>query len=109
MVSNLENRYLFYEHPEMLKLKRTNHFTKEISQLLMKPLLDIDYYLPNLKKLEKYNLFNTNNFSYQIKLDIDKILFDGSQEQNDNKNNKENEPLFKSKKILMDLLFRMYI
>jgi len=64
----------------------------------MKPILDIDYYLPNLKKLEKYNLFNTNNFSYQINLDIDKILFDGSQEQNDNKNNKENEPLFKSKK-----------
>lgn len=95
---NLENRYLFYEHPEMLKLKRKNHFTKEISQLLMKPILDIDYYLPNLKKLEKYNLFNTNNFSNQINLDIDKILFDGSQEQNDKKIIKKMNPFLSLKK-----------
>ena len=93
------NRYLFYEHPEMLKLKRMNHFTKEMTQLLMKPILDIDYYLPNFKKFDKSKLFNTNNYSYQINLDIDKILFDDSQEdQNDDKKTKENEPLFKSNK-----------
>ena len=73
------NRYLFYEHPEMLKLKRVNHLTKDMAQLLMKPILDLDYYLPNFKKFDKNKLFNDNNFYYHINLDIDNILFDESQ------------------------------
>ena len=77
------NRYLFYEHPENLKLKRMNHFTKEMTQLLMKPILDIDYYLPNFTKFDKSKLFNDKNYSYQINLDIDDILLDGTLKQND--------------------------
>ena len=72
------NRYLFYEHPEMLKLKRINHLTKDMAQLLMKPILDLDYYLPQFKKFEKNKLFNNNNYYYHINLDIDNILFDES-------------------------------
>ena len=81
------NRFLFYEHPEMLKLKRINHLTKDMTQLLMKPILDLDYYLPDFKIFDKKKLFNKNTYHYQINLDIDKIL---SYESEDNiKNNKD--------------------
>ena len=73
------NKYLFYEHPEMLKLKRMNHLTKDMAKLLMKPILDIDYYLPHFKKFDRVKLFNKNNYYYQINLDIDDILVDEGQ------------------------------
>ena len=85
------NRHLFLEHPEMLKLKRRNHLTKEMTEILMKPILDINYYLPNFTKFEKKNLFNeNNNYSYQINLDIDDILLDETQLENKNKKNSFN-------------------
>ena len=85
------NRHLFLEHPEMLKLKRRNHLTKEMTEILMKHILDINYYLPNFTKFEKKNLFNeNNNYSYQINLDIDDILLDETQIENKNKKNSFN-------------------
>ena len=68
------NRYLFFEHPELLKLRKKNHFTKEMTQPLLAPILDIDYYLPEFKKFDKNKLFNKNNYNYRINLDIDDIL-----------------------------------
>ena len=47
------NRFLFYELPEMLKLKRINHLTKDIAQLLMKPILGLHYYLADFKIFDK--------------------------------------------------------
>ena len=70
------DKNLFYDHPEMLKLKRMNHLTKEMTQILLKPILDFEYYLPNFKKFDKKQLFNKNNKFYQVKLDIDDILLD---------------------------------
>ena len=87
------NKYLFYDHPEMLKLKKMNHLTNDMAQLLMEPILDIEYYLPNFKKFDKNKLFNKNNYNYQIYLDIDDILLDQSQIKSNNaidKGNKEN-------------------
>ena len=88
------NKYLFYEHPELLKTKKMNHLTKEMTQLLMKPILDINYYMPNFQKFDKSKLFNENNYLYQINLDIDNILLDDTQTEN-NKNEKNS---FNSKK-----------
>ena len=68
------NRHLFFEHPELLKVKKKNHFTKEMTQPLLTPILDIDYYLPDFKKFDKSKLFNKNNFYYRINLNIDEIL-----------------------------------
>ena len=68
------NRYLFFEHPELLKQRKKNHFTKEMIQPLLAPILDIDYYLPEFKKFDKSKLFNKNNYNYRINLDIDDIL-----------------------------------
>ena len=82
------NKYLFYEHPEMLKLKRMNHVTKDMAQLLMKPILDIEYYLPHFKKFDKKKLFNKNDYHYQINLDIDEILYDEEYIKGDKGHNK---------------------
>ena len=77
------NRYIFYEHPELLKLKKKNHFTKEMIQPLLTPILDIDNYMPNFKKFDKNKLFNKNNFNYKINLDIDDILKDEKKEKDE--------------------------
>ena len=81
------NRYLFFEHPELLKLRKKNHFTKEMTQPLLTPILDVDYYLPEFKKFDKNKLFNKNNFSYRINLDIDNILKEEIKEKIDKKPN----------------------
>ena len=84
------NKYLFYEHPELLKLKIKNHYTKEMVKPLLVPILDIDYFAPPFKKFEKIKLFNDNNYEYKINLDIDDILLEELEEENnqiDNNNN----------------------
>ena len=70
------NKYLFFEHPEYLKLKIKNHYTKEMIKPLLSPVLDINYYLPHFKKFNTDNLFYPNNYNYNINLDIDDILGD---------------------------------
>ena len=82
------NKYLFYQHPEMLKLKKINHLTKDMAQLVMKPILDIEYYLPHFKKFDKKKLFNDNSYHYQINLDIDEILYDEEYIKSDKEHNK---------------------
>ena len=68
------DRYLFFKHPEYLKIKVKNHFTKEMIKPLLSPVLDINYYLPNFSKFDKNKLFNKDNYDYNINLDIDEIL-----------------------------------
>ena len=86
------DRYLFFKHPEYLKVKLKNHFTNEMIKPLFSPVLDINYYLPNFTKFNKKKLFNDNNYNYNINLDIDEILGD----DNTNLNN-VNEILKKTK------------
>ena len=85
------NKYLFYEHPELLKLKIRNHYTKEMVKPLLVPILDIDYYTPPFKKFDKTKLFNDNNYNYKINLDIDDILYDEVEDENNKNENKKNE------------------
>ena len=75
------NKYLFYQHPEFLKLKIKNHFTKEMIKPLLSPVLDIDYYTPPFKKFDKSKLFNNDNYIYKINLDIDDILLYKDEQQ----------------------------
>ena len=82
------NKYLFFAHPEYLKYKIKNHYTKEMIKPILTPVYDMNYYLPKFKLFNKDNLFNKNNFSYIINLDMDKIL--SEEENNDNNFNKEN-------------------
>jgi len=85
------NKYLFYEHPELLKLKTKNHYTKEMVKPLLVPILDIDYYTPPFKKFDKKKLFNDNNYNYKINLDIDDILLDELENENNQNDNSINE------------------
>ena len=88
------NRYIFFNHPEYLKQKVKNHYTKEMIKPLLTPVFDINYYLPDFKLFKKENLFNKNNYNYIINLDIDSIL-DEDEEKNElyNNTNKENNYL----------------
>ena len=81
---------MFYNHPELLKLKIKNHYTKEMIKPLLVPILDIEYYTPPFKKFDKTKLFNTNNYNYKINLDIDDILINETDE-NLEKIKKENK------------------
>ena len=83
------NKYLFYEHPEFLKLKVKNHYTKEMIKPLLVPILDFDYYTPPFKKFDKTKLFNKDNYIYKINLDIDDILL-SEEEKEEKYQNKEN-------------------
>ena len=93
------NKYLFYEHPELIKLKIRNHYTKEMIKPLLVPILDIDYYTPPFKKFDKAKLFNDNNYKYKINLDIDDILLDGvGEEKNKIENNINGNMIIEEKK-----------
>ena len=93
------NKYLFYEHPELLKLKIRNHYTKEMVKPLLVPILDIDYYTPPFKKFDKTKLFNDNNYKYTINLDIDDILLNEIEdESNKNENNINGNIIIEEKK-----------
>ena len=80
------DRYLFYKHPEYLKVKIKNHLTKDMTKILLTPVLDIDYSLPNFSKFDTKKLFNANNYDYKINLDIDNILSDIITNENENLN-----------------------
>ena len=68
------NKKIFYDNPKILKLKKMNFLSQEMTQFLLKPILDIEYELPNFKKFDKKNLFNKKSISYKINLNIDEIL-----------------------------------
>ena len=70
------DKNLFFSHPENLKLKIKNHYTKEMAKMLLVPILDIDYYLPDFRKFNKKDLFLNEHKIYKIHLDIDEILQD---------------------------------
>ncbi len=70
------DKNLFYNHPEYLKLKLKNHFTKEMTKIILTPILDIDYYIPQFSRFDKNKLFNKEDYKYKIHLDIDNILND---------------------------------
>ena len=98
------NKYLFYEHPELLKLKIKNHYTKEMVKPLLVPILDIDYDLPPFKKFDKSKLFRNNNYLYQINLDIDDILLSIDEiNKNEDEKKKENEDENPNKIIINEI------
>ena len=94
------NKYLFLEHPELLKLKTKNHYTNEMVKPLLVGILDFEYYSPPFKSFDINNLFNKNNYYYKINLDIDSILSEEKKEENKEISNneivideKDNEPI----------------
>ena len=68
------NKNLFVIHPEYLKFKIKNHFCKDMSKIILSPILDLKYYLPKFSKFDVSNLFNKDDYKYNICLDVDEIL-----------------------------------
>ena len=94
------DKKLFFVHPEYLKLRVKNHFTKEKTKIILTPIIDIDYYLPNFKYFNKDNLFNVDDYKYNISLNVEEILKiednkkvqikNENKGEDDNKNKNEN-------------------
>lgn len=68
------DRKLFYKHPEYLKYHIKNHFTNDMTKVLLSPILDVDYYLPEFKTFYKNKIFNKDDYKYMIKLNVNEIL-----------------------------------
>ena len=68
------DKNLFFNHPEYLKFKIKNHYCKDMSKILLSPILDLNYYLPKFSKFDISNLFNKENVNYNINMDVDLIL-----------------------------------
>ena len=83
------DRKLFFGHPEYLKLQVKNHFTKEMTKVILSPILDIDYYLPQFSKFDKKKLFNIDDYKYKISLNVEEILKISEDTNNEIKNEEE--------------------
>ena len=79
------NKKLFMIHPEYLKFKIKNHFCKDMSKIILSPILDLNYYLPKFSKFDVSNLFNKDDYKYNICLDVDEILSFNNNTENQNK------------------------
>ena len=58
-----------------------------MTKILLTPILDIEYYMPNFSKFNQKNLFNENDYKYRVNLDIDDILSADIEEINDGNEN----------------------
>ena len=74
------NRYIFYKHPEHLKCKIKNHLTKEMTKIILTPILDLEYYMPDFSKFDSQKLFNEGDYKYKVNLDIEEILREKEEE-----------------------------
>lgn len=88
------NKKLFFIHPEYLKFKIKNHFCKDMSKILLSPILDLNYYLPKFSKFDVSNLFNKDDYKYNICMDIDEIL--NSNDINENQNIAQTDLIIKN-------------
>ena len=69
------DKKLFFENVDSLKLKIKNHYTKTLMKPILVPILDIDYYLPELTGFKKSDLFlPSEKKNYKLIMDIDRIL-----------------------------------
>ena len=71
--SNLDVFYNINDTKYLLKFKISNHLSKDMTRRLLKPIIDINYYLPNFRKYnyDSNNIYyHPNNQVYSIDLQI---------------------------------------
>ena len=68
------NIYIFYKNPDILKCKLKNHLTKDMTKIILIPILDLEYYMPSFSKFDSRKLFNEGDYKYKINLDVEEIL-----------------------------------
>ena len=93
------NRELFYGEKKLnkIKYKVLNHYTNNLMKPLLFPILDMNYYLPPFKEFDKNKLFKqneenkqNNDSSYDLILDLDKILKLSTKQENEITKEKKN-------------------
>jgi hypothetical protein len=69
---------VFYEEKEKLKYKVVNHYSYELAQFLLTPVVDTELYMPGFRYISKGNLFNEENspvtWNYMITYSFNKNL-----------------------------------
>ena len=81
------DKNLFLSHPELLKYKIKNHYCKDMSKILLSPILDLKYYLPKFSKFNASTLFNKEDYKYHICMNVDEIVNINSKPEADDSNN----------------------
>ena len=81
----------FYKNISSFKLKLINHYTKNFMKPILKPIIDISYYLPEFSGFNPKDLFlpENDNKIFKLNMDLDKVL--KIAEQNISSNIKEKE------------------
>ena len=81
----------FYKNISSFKLKLINHYTKNFMKPILKPIIDISYYLPEFSGFNPKDLFlpENDNKIFKLNMDLDKVL--KITEQNISSNIKEKE------------------
>lgn len=63
------NKQAFYTFPRKFKQKIINHYSRDMTNPLLGPILDIDYYLPVFRYYDKKTLFNKEKIDDNQSLD----------------------------------------
>ena len=119
------NRELFYGDIDYgkIKYKVMNHYSKNLMRPLIKPIFDINYYLPEFPNFKKENLFIQNNSkenndgnSYDLILDFEYILKISNQNKVENKaksiikdNNDSNQIILREQYYKSDLKYYSFL
>ena len=85
------NRENFFKNISSFKLKLINHYTKNFMKPILKPIIDISYYLPEFSGFNPKDLFlpENDNKIFKLNMDLDKVL--KITEQNISSNTKEKD------------------
>jgi len=107
----------FFQNISSFKFKLINHYTKNFMKPILKPIIDISYYLPEFSGFDPKNLFlpDNNDKIYKLNMDIDKVLKSTEANTQDTTNsiNKEKENNYliniykKSNPILYEKLLKI--
>ena len=71
------NRDNFYKDISGFKLKLINHYTKNFMKPILKPIIDVSYYLPEFSGFNPKDLFlndEEDNKIFKLNMDLDKVL-----------------------------------
>ena len=94
----------FYKNISSFKLKLINHYTKNFMKPILKPIIDISYYLPEFSGFDPNQLFleDNENKIFKLNMDIDKVF------KSSESNNQENISEDNNKNIEENYLVNIY-
>ena len=87
-------KYFYNKKKYRLKYRLLNHLSDDYTRVLLTPIIDVDYYLPQFSKFDPSNIFR-NNLEYNPICKVADFSFDLQTEKkpeiNEKKDNKQNQ------------------